>query len=158
MRIARLALAALVSLAELLPRAAAAADAGTSPKRETPDYDGRPPPPASAGEVALWIPRVLLFPPYVVSEFVIRRPLGALVTLAERNNWANTLLDFFTFGPNNDAGIVPTAFFDFGLQPSVGLYFFWNNALLPHNDVRAHASYYGNNWLALSVSERVHVG
>jgi hypothetical protein len=149
---------ALAVLMALLPKAAVAADEGTSPKRVTPDYDGRPSAPPSAGEVALWIPRVLLFPPYVVSEFVIRRPLGALVTVAERNNWANTLLDFFTFGPNQNAGIVPTAFFDFGLQPSVGLYFFWNNAIVSHNDIRAHASYFGNDWLALSASERVHVG
>jgi hypothetical protein len=85
--------AALAFVAMLLPGAAAAADPGTSPKRQTPDYDGRPDPPPTAGEGALWIPRVLLFPPYVVSEYVIRRPLGALVTAAERNNWVGTVPD-----------------------------------------------------------------
>jgi hypothetical protein len=165
MRVAPFALAALLAS---LPTAAVAADGpaggrpaadgGTSPKRETPDYDGRPPPPASAGEAALWIPRVLLFPPYVVSEYVIRKPLGALVTVAERNNWANTLLDVFTFGPNHNGGIIPTAFFDFGLQPSVGLYLFWNDAFAKHNDLRAHVSYFFSDWLAFSASERFHVG
>jgi hypothetical protein len=149
---------ALIALLALSPRAAVASDEGSSPKRETPDYSGRPPPPASAGEGALWIPRVLLFPPYVLSEYLIRRPLGALVTVAERNNWANTLLNVFTFGPDHKAGIIPTAFFDFGLQPSVGLYFFWNDAVASHNDFRAHASYFFSDWLAVSASDRVHVG
>jgi hypothetical protein len=142
----------------LLPGAAAAADPGTSPKRQTPDYDGRPDPPPTAGEGALWIPRVLLFPPYVVSEYVIRRPLGALVTAAERNNWVGTVLDFFTFDPAHKSGLVPTAFFDFGLQPSVGLFFFWNDAFARNNDLRAHVSYFGEDWLSVSASERLHVG
>ena len=56
-----------------------------SPKREVPDYSGRPPPPATAGDVALWVPRILFFPLYLTSEYVLRRPIGAfLVTAAAR--------------------------------------------------------------------------
>ncbi len=134
-----------------------AASPAPSPKRETPDYDGRPDPAPSPGDVALWVPRVLLFPPYVLAEYVIRRPLGALVTVAERNNWAETLIDFFTFDPQHKSGLVPTAFFDFGLQPSVGLYFFWNDALFAGHDLRAHVSYFGEDWLALAASDRLRV-
>ena len=128
------------------------------PKRATPDYDGRGSPPPTAGEVALWVPRVLLFPPYLVSEYVIRRPLGALVTEAERKNWAASVIEFFTFGPEHKAGVVPTAFIDFGLQPSVGLYFFWDDALAKGHDLRAHVSYFGSDWVAISGSERLHTG
>ena len=128
------------------------------PKRATPDYDGRGSPPPTAGEIALWVPRVLLFPPYLVSEYVIRRPLGALVTEAERKNWAASVIEFFTFGPEHKAGVVPTAFIDFGLQPSVGLYFFWDDALAKGHDLRAHVSYFGSDWVAISASERLHTG
>jgi hypothetical protein len=99
-----------------------------------------------------------LFPAYLVSEYVLRRPLGALISLGERNHWADTLLDVFTFGPDHSAGIVPTAFFDFGLRPSIGVYAFWDNAFAKGNDLRAHVSYYGSDWIATSLTDRVHIG
>jgi hypothetical protein len=61
-----------------------------SSKRTMPDYDGRGPRPTTAGEVALWGPRVLLSPLYFVSEWLIRRPLGAAITAAERADLPNT--------------------------------------------------------------------
>ena len=60
----------------IAPRGAAAED---PPPRPLPDYEGRPPPAPSAGDVALWIPRVIFSPVYFVSEFLIRRPIGALI-------------------------------------------------------------------------------
>jgi hypothetical protein len=149
---------AMAAVASSFSARARADESPTSPKRATPDYEGRPPPPPSVGDIAVWVPRVLLFPPYVVSEFIIRRPLGALVTTAERNNWAATLIDFFTFDPQHKSGLVPTAFFDFGLEPSAGLYFFWNDALFAGHDLRAHASYFGDDWVAVAASERFHTG
>jgi hypothetical protein len=149
------ALATVFAAASLFTACASYADDG---KRVTPDYEGRPSPPPTPGEVALWVPRVILFPVYLVTEYLIRAPLGALITAAERGNWATTLADIFTFGPEHQAGIVPTAFFDFGLQPSVGLYFFWNDALLRGHDLRFHASYFGSDWVAISGSDRWHVG
>jgi hypothetical protein len=146
--------ACLVAFALAFARPAHADD----PKRPLPDYDGRPSAPPSPGDVALWVPRVLLFPPYVVSEYVIRRPLGALISTAERNNWATTLVDFFTFDPNHKSGLVPTAFFDFGLQPSVGLYFFWDDALVRGSDLRATVSYFGSDWLSIAATERYRLG
>src|ERR1700721_2142495 len=60
-----------------------------SAKRVMPDYDGRGPPPTTAGEVALWGPRVLLSPLYFVSEWLVRRPLGATISAAERADLPN---------------------------------------------------------------------
>jgi len=64
-----------------------------APKRQIPNYDGRGSEPTTAGDAALWIPRALLLPPYIVSEYVIRRPLGALIAGAERAGVAATAPD-----------------------------------------------------------------
>jgi hypothetical protein len=127
-------------------------------KRELPDYDGREPEPASVGDVLLAIPRAALSPLYVVSEYVIRRPLGFLVSEAERAQLPEGLYELFTFGPNHRAGVLPTAFFDFGFKPSVGLYLFWNDAFVPGHDLRLRAATGGEHWLAASFSERVRFG
>ena len=87
----------------------------TIARRELPDYDGRDEPGASAGEVMLWFPRILFFPVHLIFEYLIRQPLGWLLTTAERENWTALLIDFFTFEERR-AGLVPTAFFDFGFQ------------------------------------------
>jgi hypothetical protein len=144
------ALALSLAAAAIAPALAAAEDTA---KRAVPDYDGREEP-TTAGDVLLWVPRVLLSPFYVVSEFVIRRPLGFLITQAELSNLPSALYEFLTFGPNHEAGIAPIAFLDFGFEPSVGLYFFWNNALFEGHDVRVRASTWGQDWLAGSISSR----
>lgn len=123
--------------------------------RQVPDYDGRPEAPATAGDVALWVPRVVLFIPYVVTEYVIRQPLGWLVRTAEINQWPSKVVDFFTFGPSNNAGLVPTAFIDFGLKPSVGVYF-WVDGLGPkENSLRLHFGTWGEDWLSIAVTDRL---
>lgn len=131
---------------------------GESPKRAVPDYDGRGSPSTTAGDVALWIPRVLLSPLYLVSEYVIRRPLGWLITTAEREQWPSTIRDFFLFGPEKKAGVVPTAFLDFGLRPSVGVYAFWDDLLGSGNHLRLHATTLGKDWLQGAVADRIPIG
>jgi hypothetical protein len=126
-----------------------------SPKRPLPDYDGRGPAPATAGETALWVPRVVLSPLYFTTEWLIRRPLGATITAAERAGLPNALYDFFAFGPDHKAGIVPIAFVDFGFNPSVGVYGFWDDAFFKGDDLRVHASFWTDEWLGGSVVQRV---
>jgi hypothetical protein len=136
----------------------ASAEETGPPKRTLPDYDGRPDPPASAGEVALWVPRILLYPLYLTSEYLVRWPLGVLITTAERNNWAPAIVDFFTFGEEHDAGIVPTAFFEFNFRASGGLYAFWDDAIWKKNDIRVHAQIGGWDWLSFGAIDRVRIG
>jgi hypothetical protein len=131
---------------------------GESPKRATPDYDGRGPAPATAGDVALWVPRVLLSPAYFVSEYLLRRPLGWLITTAEEQKWPSAIVNFFTFGPDKKAGIVPTAFLDLGFRPSVGVYAFWDDLLGPGNHLRLHASTFGADWLQAAIADKIPVG
>jgi hypothetical protein len=124
--------------------------------REVPDYDGREAP-TDAGDVLIWIPRVVLSPLYFVSEFIVRRPLGWLVTAAEKEKIPALLVDFFTFGPEQNAGIVPTALLDFGFRPSVGLYFFWNEFIADNNKLRARAAWGGSDWLMFTLADRLEV-
>ncbi len=121
-------------------------------KREVPDYDGRPPPGTSAGEALLWVPRVLLFPLYVVSEYVVRRPLGALITTAEKNDWPIWLYETFTFGEEHQAGIYPIGYVDFGFRPSIGLRGFWKDAPVEGNTLRLSVATGGRAWLLATAS------
>ncbi len=131
--------------------------ADSQPERPMPDYDGRggKGQPTTPGQVVLWVPRIVLFPLYVVSEYVIRRPLGYGITAAEKANLPAQLYDFFAFGPDHKAGIVPTAFIDFGFLPSVGLYAFWDDAGFKGHALRAHGSTWGPEWLSGSLVDRV---
>ncbi len=139
-----------VALAILSTAGAALADE----KRALPDYDGQGNVDADDGSDLLWIPRILLSPLYVVNEFVIRRPLGAFVTLVERNQWQSSFLDFFAFDPEHKTMLVPTFFIDFGFLPSVGLYFFSDDLGTPGNDLRLHAATWGPDWIAATALER----
>jgi hypothetical protein len=142
----------LVPLAVILAPTDASAE---TPKRALPDYEGRPPPAPSVGDDLLWIPRVIFSPVYFVSEFLIRRPLGALISWAERANVPASLYDFFAFGPDHKIGFAPLVFVDFGFKPSVGIYAFWDDAFFKGNDLRLHASTFGADYLAGSLTERI---
>jgi hypothetical protein len=124
------------------PPVTSAPSAPTSPKRELPDYEASGPRHTTFGEDALWVPRVLLSPIYLVTEFVLRRPLGAAISAAERADLPNVLYNFFAFGPDHKAGIVPIAFVDFGFNPSIGVYGFWDDAFFKGDDLRAHISFW----------------
>lgn len=136
--------------------------AGTRPipadrKRPVPDYTGRPPDPSLREPGIVWVPRVLLFPVYVVTEYGIRWPLGKLATEAERNDWPAMLVDFFTFGEERKSGIIPSAFIDFGFRPSVGLFFFADDALHDDHQIRAYGATGGSDWLTGTLAYRVKV-
>jgi hypothetical protein len=148
-------LACALALTPAVSPAAAAAQEPTIAEREVPDYDGRGDDPTTAGEVALWVPRVVLSPLYLVSEFVVRRPLGFLVTEAEENDLPAILVDFFTFGPEKKAGLVPTALFDFGFRPSIGVYGFGDDFVADGNDLRLYFAWGGSRWLSGTITDRI---
>lgn len=129
-----------------------------SPPRIWPNYDGRPPADTTAGEALLWAPRIVFFPLYVVTEYVLRRPLGFLTVEAEQGKWAEVLKDVFTFGPHNNIGVVPTALLDFGFRPSVGVYAFYDDFLVKDNALGVHAAFGGTDWLRLTVADRIPAG
>ena len=124
-------------------------------KRTLPDYDNRGKPPTTFGDVAIWVPRILLSPVYLVTEYGIRWPLGHAIAAAERANVPELLYDFFFFGPNHSAGFAPVAFVDFGFRPSVGLYTFWDDAFFRGNDLRFHGTTGGAGWFAGVLTDRI---
>lgn len=138
----------------LLASSAFARVASADEKRPLPDYDGKGGKPTTPGQVLLWVPRVVLSPLYFTSEFIVRRPLGWLISSAERAGVPAALYNFFTFGPDHKAGFAPVVFLDFGFQPSFGIYVFWDDAGFDGHDLRLHASTGGADWLAASFTER----
>jgi len=124
-------------------------------RRDVPDYDGRPDPGPDAIDALLWVPRVLTSPLYLVSEFLLRRPLGALIEALEQSDALRYLLGLFTFGGQQDLVVVPTALFDFGLAPSIGIFGAWNHALFDSNRMSLHAATGGSDWLTLAVTDTV---
>lgn len=122
-----------------------------------PDYDARPPPQADAVDALLWVPRILTSPLYFVSEYVIRLPLGAIDTWVEQNDVPRLLFDFFRFGPEKNIAILPTAFYDFGFLPSVGLYAYWKGVGAPGHRISIHAATWGEDWLSFSLQDRVQI-
>ena len=127
----------------------------TPPKRPLPDYGVRRPEPKTARDIALWVPRLVLSPLYLVSEYVVRAPLSALIPALERAEAPRKLYDFFAFGSEHKAGIVPVGYADFGFNPSVGLYGFWNDAWAKGNDWSVHAEAWPDDWYAFSLKESV---
>jgi hypothetical protein len=153
--VARLAIALLLLLLARTPALGQPVEDARPEPRPVPDYDGRGDAPATAGDVALWVPRVLLAPFYLVSEYVVRRPVGWLITAVEREQIAGAVLKLFHFGENDEIAVVPTALIDLGFKPSVGVYARWNDFLSEHNKLRLHFATWGPDWLRLTLADRI---
>jgi hypothetical protein len=97
---------------------------------------------------------VVLSPLYVTNEYLLRRPLGAVVVHAERERWADTVAHLFTFGEGDRNLIVPTALYDFGLLPCVGFYFAADDAVAHGNQLRVHAATWGPKWINATAVDR----
>lgn len=124
-------------------------------KRQLPNYDNRGGPPESPARKALWVPRVLFAPAYFVTEYVVRRPLGAAVSAAEKAKVPQALYNFLMVGPT-DMGVVPFFLVDFGFEPSVGLYGYWDDAGFKGHQLRFRGSTWGPKWLSGTLTERFH--
>lgn len=104
------------------------------------------------------MPRVLLFPAYLVSEYLVRRPLGAAMTYAEREGWPAAVYDFLALGEEHKVGVVPFMLVDFGFNPSIGLYAYWDDAGFEGHQLRLRASTWGKSWLSATATERFLLG
>ena len=126
-------------------------------RRPLPDYDGRPPESDHRlGDAVLWVPRLVLSPLYLVSEYIVRRPLSLAVPAADRRDYPRRIYDFFTFGPDHNAGFLPVGFVEFDLQPSYGVYVYWHDALVKGNDLAMHVETWTSDWLMAALTQRLH--
>lgn len=126
-------------------------------KRAVPNLDRRPEEGADAGDVLLWVPRALLSPLHLVFEWGLRRPIGSLLTVAERDKWADVIVDFLTF-EDRKIGVIPTVFYDFNFRPSVGLYVFWNELGHPAHSMRLVGGFGGLDWYRATLADRWDLG
>jgi len=106
------------------------ASAPPGEERPLPDYDRRAEEPPSAGEVLIWVPRVILYPAHLTLEYLVRWPLVSLITVMEEYYILQRVMDVFTWF-DGKAGVFPTAFYEFGLSPSVGFYAFQEDVFGP---------------------------
>lgn len=147
-RMVRFLLAVMLALVPAVARGAS--------KRVAPDYGAPSSKPGTDG--LLWVPRVVLFPLWSVSEYGLRRPMGALVRAAEREQWPARIIQFFTFGERNQITLFPSAFFDFGLKPSIGVNLDWKYFLAEPNTLHAHVGTWGPDWVAAKVVDQYELG
>jgi hypothetical protein len=118
-------------------------------QREVPDYDGRGDDPVTAGEVLIWVPRLALAPVWLVSEYVLRLPLGLLLTTLDKAGFSEWLAD------ESDYLILPTVALEFGFRSSVGLYFGVNDLWFPDHQVRYRFAYGGTDFIRFRARDRV---
>jgi hypothetical protein len=137
---------------EAYPPAASSQPSGAAEeKRAPPGYAPEAPP--SAGRTWLWAPRIVLFPVFVLTQYALRWPLSHASSYAEQHYWPQQVVDFFTFGPNNEAALWPYFYFDLGFRARAGLYFSWDGALVPANSVRLRATTGGTDWFQLGAKD-----
>lgn len=120
-----------------------------------PDYDGLPEPGDDVGDALRWTARILTGPLYLASEYLLRRPVGWLAIRIEEHHLIYRLLSFLTFGPDDNIVILPVFFYDFGFQPSVGLYARWNQFLFDENRISVLAAFGGVDWLTWQISDQI---
>jgi hypothetical protein len=140
----------------LLVALLASRTAGAVEKREPQDYGG--PKRDQAGPALLWAPRVVLFAPWLVNEYVLRQPMGLLVRSADKYQWPAAVVHFFTFGERHQLTIFPSALFDFGLKPSVGFNLRWKYFLTDPNTLSVHAGTWGPDWIAVHARDQYDLG
>lgn len=93
---------------------------GKVTKRPLPDYDGRDVANPRQRR-ALWVPRVALAPLYGLWEYGFRTPVGKTVTAIEKGDIPKHTRTLLTMGSGGALLVYPTAMFDFGLRPSIGV-------------------------------------
>jgi hypothetical protein len=118
-----------------------------------PDYDGRGAP-DDGTNAGVWTARVVLSPLYLVTEYIIRAPLDAAMYALEKHDTLNKIYDFFAFGPDHKMGFAPIGFVEFGFNPSVGVYGWWNDAFVKNNNVHMHIEAWPTDWLAASFGDQ----
>lgn len=97
----------------------------------------------------------MLYPVHLMTEYVLRRPLVGFVTWIEKNDIIARAVNVVSFGTRGRVGLIPTARFDFGLRPSVGLYLWANNVPTEHDRFSLHFAWGGERWWRLSIRETV---
>jgi hypothetical protein len=105
-------------------------------KRETPDYDGRGPAPATTGDALRAIPRGVLYPVRLVFDYAVRRPVGAAVRAIESSRTLRRVFRYVFLRPKTPTPqVIPMVMYDFGFRPSIGARVKWTDGFLTPGSV-----------------------
>lgn len=121
-------------------------------RREVPRYDGRAEEPTSAGDVALWVPRIALAPLWLVAEYGIRRPVGLVVVTLERGPFGGAPQG--AGAEANRLTLLPSAGVDYGFRPIVGGYARWSQPFAP-SVLHAYAGTFGEGRIEVHLEDRI---
>jgi hypothetical protein len=136
------AVAACFVLASAPFRSAFAAD----PKKPRVDYDARPEPPPDAGDVAAWVPRVVLFPVWLVHEYGLRKPIGAVIKAKPEGVEGE---------PDSLPSLAPSFLIDLGFRPWVGLYLTWTPNWAKNHSLLGYVAFGGLGAMTETVANRI---
>lgn len=125
------------------------------PDRPVPSYDGRDAEPETTGQRLLWIPRVAFFPAYLATEYLIRWPINSFGRYAEKHKLPTQLVNFFSFGEEQQFILYPTVLVDFGFRPSVGLHFLAKKFPWDSHQLKFDVSYGGSRYYGLGVRDKI---
>ncbi|MFB6264307.1 MAG: BamA/TamA family outer membrane protein [Bradymonadaceae bacterium] len=107
--------------------------------RRPPDYDGRSRARPSIGDVALWIPRVALYPIHLTVEGLFRRPIDALTQNVKPSN-VEQGIGYVTDVGETELGLEPIYSSGAGTAASYGLSLFTEDVADGHVDFRIGAA------------------
>lgn len=130
------------------------AEAAEAP-RDPAYYRGRsvPTPPE---EVLAWVPRVLFAPVTFVTEFVLRRPLIALIDFLEEEHVIATVQDILQPHPN--VSWSPTLSLEADVFVLPGAFLEWRNALVPGHTFRAAGEFAATDFWSAEVRDSWRAG
>lgn len=106
--------------------------------RDPSDYRGRTNE-VTVEEALAWIPRILFFPVHLLTEYVLRVPLYAFISWAERER----LLEWIALIIHPAPGLTwhPTLSLETGFAPVVGLTMRWRDVLVRGHEARVSFSF-----------------
>jgi hypothetical protein len=111
---------------------------------------------ATAGETLSWIPRILFFPVYLVTEYLIRQPSVMGTTWVDRNHVIPILND--VFNPTPDIHWQPRFTLDLGTFAAFGAEGSWNNFLVRGHEISGYAETSGVDAFQARVRDSWKVG
>ena len=143
--------------APLPPKVTPTPEGTTGPKapphgtRETPNYEGRDSEAAGAGDVLIWVPRVVLFPVHLTLNWLVRKPIVWLITRAEANYFFTRVEKALTFF-DGKATLFPTFLADFGLNPAAGLTYTHSDLFADSNTFNLSVAMWNpRDWLRVAI-------
>jgi len=137
---------------DVLPAPSAAA----GEPRPAVNYDGREAQAASAGEILIWVPRIVLYPVHLVMNYLVRVPIVWTVTRLEEYYVFKRIERFLSFRDGKSI-IFPTFFGDFGLRPGAGLTNNNTDLFFKGNDLSLSVGFGGPDFISASVTNNTKV-